>query len=117
MKLHGRILHTALVQWIRSVFQKGLVLTEDGVRFKALCQTENFERRRRSSNMEIMILQGARAAHGDAEAWRHGMRMIDMICRDLFGGTRFFQRPGQDCLNVEHDKIQHQIQNVIRLPA
>jgi hypothetical protein len=33
MKMHGVILHTALVQWIHSVFQEGLVLTEDVARF------------------------------------------------------------------------------------
>jgi hypothetical protein len=40
-----------------------------------------------------------------------------MICRALFGETRFFQRPGQDCLNVEHDGMQQQIQDVFRLLA
>lgn len=83
--------------------------------FKALCRAEDFERRRRSSNMEIMILQGARAAHGDAETWRNGMRTIDTICHALFGETRYFQRPGQDCLNVKNGPIQGQIQDVIRL--
>lgn len=83
--------------------------------FKALCRAEDFERRRRSSNMEIMILQGARAAHGHPETWRNGMRMIDTICRSLFGETRYFQRPGQTCLNVEPGAGQRQIQDVIRL--
>jgi hypothetical protein len=85
--------------------------------FKALCRAENFERRRHSSNMEIMMLQGARAAHGDAEAWRNNMRMIDRICRALFGETRYFQRPGQDCLNVEQGKMEQRIQDVIRILA
>jgi hypothetical protein len=67
--------------------------------FKALCRAEVFERRRRSSNMEIIMLQGARAAHGDAEVWRKNMRMVDTICRALFGETPYFQRPEQDCLN------------------
>lgn len=83
--------------------------------FKALCRAENFERRRRSSNMEIMILQGARAAHGDVETWRNGMRMIDIICRALFGETRYFQRPGQDCLNVRQCADVHQIQDVFSM--
>jgi len=85
--------------------------------FKALCRAEAFERRRRSSNMEIMILQGARAAHGDAETWRNNMLMIDTICRALFGETRYFQRPGQDCLEVEQGPVQSRIQDVIRLLA
>jgi hypothetical protein len=85
--------------------------------FKALCRAERFDRRRRSSNMEIMMLQGARAAHGDAENWRHGMRMIDAICQALFGETRYFQRPESDCLNLEQGKIVQQIQNFIRILA
>ena len=31
--MHGPILHTALVRWIRSVFQEGLVLTADVIQF------------------------------------------------------------------------------------
>ena len=85
--------------------------------FKALCRAERFERRRRSSNMEIMMLQGARAAHGDAEAWRHGMRTIDTICRALFGETRYFQRPDSDCLDLEQGKTGQQIQDFIRILA
>ena len=85
--------------------------------FKALYRAEDFERRRRSSNMEIMILQGARAAHGDAEAWRVAMRMIDTICRALFAVTPFFPRPGQDCLNVEQSTVKQQIRDVIRILA
>jgi hypothetical protein len=85
--------------------------------FKALCRAENFERRRRSSNMEIMILQGARAAHGDIETWRGSMRGIDTICRALFGETPFFQRPEQDGLHVGQGNIELQIQNVIRILA
>jgi hypothetical protein len=83
--------------------------------FKALCRAEAFERRRRSSNMEIMILQGARAAHGDPEAWREGMRMIDAICRVLFGETRYFQRPESNCLDLPDGPVQGQIQDAIHL--
>lgn len=61
--------------------------------FQSLCQYEAFERRRRASNMEILMLQGARAAHGDVEQWRTGMRLVDRICTALYGSTRFFQRP------------------------
>lgn len=61
--------------------------------FQSLCQLEAFEQRRRSSNMEILILQGARAAHGDLHQWQTGMRLVDRICVALYGRTHFFQRP------------------------
>jgi hypothetical protein len=82
--------------------------------FKALCRAVAFERRRRTSNMEIMMLQGARAAHGDAETWRQGMRMIDAISHALFGETWYFQRPASNCLDLEDGPVQHQIQDAIR---
>jgi hypothetical protein len=82
--------------------------------FKALCRAENFERRRRSSNMEILMLQGARAAHGDIDAWRHGMQMIDTLCLALFGRTRYFQRPGRESLDLKNGSVQSQIQAAIR---
>jgi hypothetical protein len=85
--------------------------------FKSLCSAEDFERRRRSSNMETLMLQGARAAHGTIEGWQQGMRLIDVICRALFGRTWYFQRPAQGCLDVENDQLQKQIQNVIRFLA
>lgn len=64
--------------------------------FQSLCQHEAFEQRRRSSNMEILILQGVRAAHGDLHQWRAGMRLVDRICMALYGRTRFFQRPVEE---------------------
>jgi hypothetical protein len=63
--------------------------------FQSLCQNEAFEQRRLNSNMEILILQGARAAHGDLRQWQTGMRLVDRICTALYGHTRFFQRPGR----------------------
>jgi hypothetical protein len=81
--------------------------------FKALCRAENFERRRRSSNMEILMLQGARAAHGDVDTWQHGMQMIDTLCLTLFKRTRYFQRPGEERLNIERSPMQQQIEDVV----
>jgi hypothetical protein len=72
----------------------GFLIAKKKFYFKSLCSAENFERRRRSSNMETLMLQGARAAHGSIEGWRQGMRMIDVICQSLFGRTWYFQRPG-----------------------
>jgi len=82
--------------------------------FRALCRADRFERRRRTNNMEIMMLQGARAAHGDAGTWRRGMRMIDAICQALFGETRYFQRPELNCLELEDGPVQQQAQDAIR---
>ena len=83
--------------------------------FQSLCRAEDFERKRRSSNMEIMILQGARAAHGSIDQWRRYMRRIDLICQALFGRTEFFQQPGEHCLDVANSDPTRQIQDVMRL--
>lgn len=83
--------------------------------FQSLCRAEDFERKRRSSNMEIMILQGARAAHGSIEEWRRNMRRIDLICQALYGRTQFFQQPGEQCLDLENSDRAQQIQGVMRL--
>jgi hypothetical protein len=83
--------------------------------FQSLCRAEDFERKRRSSNMEIMILQGARAAHGSIDEWRRNMRQIDLICQALFGRTQFFQQPGEHCLDVENADAARQVQDVVRL--
>jgi hypothetical protein len=61
--------------------------------FKSLCSAEDFERMRRSSNMEIMMMQGARSIHTGIDEWRQCMQRIDRICRALFGRTEFFQQP------------------------
>ncbi len=83
--------------------------------FRSLCRAEDFERKRRSSNMEIMILQGVRAAHGSIDEWRQNMRMIDLICQALFGRTQFFQQPGEHCLDIENSDTDHQVETVMRL--
>ncbi len=85
--------------------------------FQSLCRAEDFERKRQSSNMEIMILQGARAAHGSIEQWRRWMRQIDLICQALFGRTQFFQQPGEHCLDVERTDTARQIRDIMRLLA
>jgi hypothetical protein len=61
--------------------------------FSALCNGEAFERKRAASNMEILMLSGARAAHGNIEEWRRFMRRIDRISMALFGRTERFQPP------------------------
>lgn len=61
--------------------------------FQCLCRAEDFERRRRTANMETLMLQGERAAHGSLDQWRGYMRQIDTICRALFGRTQFFGQP------------------------
>ena len=83
--------------------------------FQSLCRAEAFERKRRSSNMEIMILQGSRAAHGSIAQWRQNMQRIDLVCQTLFGRTQFFQQPEAHCLEVENVDTARQIQDVMRL--
>lgn len=61
--------------------------------FQALCKAEAFDRRLRAGNMEILMLQGARAAYGDVAQWRAWMGQVDRIGTTLFGGTRYFQEP------------------------
>lgn len=69
--------------------------------FKSLCSAEDFERRRQSSNMEIMMMSGARSAHGSIDQWRQFMRQIDRICQALFGRTQFFQQPDSHCIDLQ----------------
>jgi hypothetical protein len=61
--------------------------------FQSLCKAEAFERQRRASNMEILIMRGERAAHGSIAQWQRHMRRIDRISEALYGRTRFFHRP------------------------
>jgi hypothetical protein len=61
--------------------------------FQALCKAQAFEKRLRAGNMEVLMLQGARAANGDIDQWRAWMRRVDRIGLTLFGGTRYFQEP------------------------
>ncbi|MBI5062821.1 MAG: hypothetical protein HZB87_04990 [Desulfatitalea sp.] len=69
--------------------------------FNALCKAQAFEQRLRSGNMEVLMLQGARAAHGDIAQWRAWMGQVDRISTALFGGTRYFQEPLAVDLNLE----------------
>jgi hypothetical protein len=81
--------------------------------FQSLCKAEAFERQRRSSNMEILMLQGARAAYGSIAQWQRRMGRIDRICRALFGRTEFFDRPVEHgrCveINGKTSKILHDL--------
>jgi hypothetical protein len=61
--------------------------------FQSLCKAEDYERKRQASNMETMMLQGARSAFGSIEQWRREMRQIDTISQTIFGQTQFFQQP------------------------
>jgi hypothetical protein len=61
--------------------------------FQALCKALAFEQRRQAGSMEVLMLQGARAAYGDIDQWRAWMRQVDRISRVLFGATRYFQEP------------------------
>jgi len=79
--------------------------------FKALCSAEDFERKRTASNMEIMMMSGARSAHGSIEEWRDLMRSIDRICQALFGRTEFFQQPDNQTFDLQESR---DLQDVVR---
>jgi len=72
--------------------------------FKSLCSAEDFERKRTASNMEIMMMSGARSAHGNIEEWRQLMRRVDRICQALFGRTEFFQQPDTQTIDLQDSK-------------
>ena len=68
--------------------------------FQALCKAEAFERRRKTHNMETLMLQGARDACGSIAQWQERMRQIDHLCRTLFGSTRFFHQLSENHLEI-----------------
>lgn len=82
--------------------------------FQSLCKAEDFERRRNTSNMEIMMLQGDRAAHGSVAEWRQQMQWIDSITYALFGRTHFFQQPDEQCMALPSGDNKQIMDNVIR---
>jgi hypothetical protein len=85
--------------------------------FQSLCKAEDFEQRRRKTNMEILMMQGERAAHGDIEQWRFWMRTIDRICLALFECTEFFHQPTEHGIDLQQsaENQSAQLQSVIRM--
>lgn len=85
--------------------------------FQSLCKAEDFERRRSTTNMEILMLQGERAAHGDIDQWRRWMRMIDRVCLALFERTEFFHQPTEHSFDLQPDSAGAgpSVQSVIRI--
>jgi hypothetical protein len=67
--------------------------------FQYLCKAEAFEARRRNEAMEVLMLQGCRAAYGSATHWRRQMAKTDRLSRILFGNIPDISPP--DCLNQE----------------
>jgi hypothetical protein len=82
--------------------------------FQSLCKAEEFERKRQSSNMETLMLQGARSAHGSIDAWRKNMRRIDQLCQAMFGRSRFFQQPTEQCIDFQNENSRETMQHVMR---
>lgn len=82
--------------------------------FQSLCKAEDFERKRHASNMEIMMLQGNRAAHGNVAQWRQQMQWIDRICYILFERTHFFQQPDEQSVDLQPGIDTQMIDEVIR---
>ena len=83
--------------------------------FHALCRAQDFERQRQASNMETLILQGARAACGSIAEWRRQMQHIDQVCQTLFGRAPFFHQPVAQSLEVDASDTAGQIQEMMRL--
>lgn len=84
----------------------GFLIAQKHFYFQSLCRAEEFERRRQSANMETLILQGERAAHGSIQEWRELMRRVDRICTALFGQTRFFQQPMARQVSLEAKDLE-----------
>lgn len=82
--------------------------------FQSLCKAEDFERKRHTSNMEIIMLQGNRAAHGNVAQWRQQMQWIDHICHTLFGRTHFFQQPDEQSVDFQSEDNTQIMNDVIR---
>ncbi|MCJ8500919.1 hypothetical protein [Desulfatitalea alkaliphila] len=55
--------------------------------FQCLGKAAAFERRHSAGNMEILMLQGARASYGSVDHWRRCMARIDRLAIALFGHT------------------------------
>ncbi len=83
--------------------------------FQALCKAERFERLRQTSNMETLMLQGARVAHGSIAQWREQMRLTDRLCQMLYGKTRFFQQPAELTLGAADQPADRQMSELVRM--
>lgn len=83
--------------------------------FQALCKAEHFEQLRQTSNMETLMLQGARNAHGNIAQWREQMRLMDRLCQLLYGQTRFFRKPAELALEGSGRSTDQQISDLVRI--
>lgn len=81
--------------------------------FQSLCKAEDFERKRQTSNMEIMMLQGNRACHGSVAQLRQQMQLIDRICQTLFGRTQFFQNPDEQYVDLKSGDDTQMMQDIM----
>ena len=82
--------------------------------FQMLCNAEAFERRRQAANMEILMLQGDRAAYGDIEDIKARMRLIDTLCNAMFGRTRFFSQPAEHHITLDDNKGDDLLDSVFK---
>ena len=83
--------------------------------FQSLCKAEDFERQRQASNMETMMLKGARSAHGSIAEWRQWMRKVDQVCQAIFGRTQFFQQPAEQDIDIHNKNSKETMQDVMRV--
>lgn len=75
--------------------------------FQTLLSAERFDQMMEKSNMETLMMQGFRAPHTSKQDLRLEMRLIDVICKLVFGRAEFFQRAVEnrieDALSPEND--------------
>ena len=83
--------------------------------FQSLCKAEAFERKRQTSNMETLLLQGERSSHGSIEEWRSRMHRIDRICQALFGRTEFYHQPLEHHLDFQNKDNGQDLESVFRM--
>lgn len=82
--------------------------------FQALCNAEDFERKRHASNMETLMLRGERAVHVNADQLRRRMRLVDILCTRLYGRTEFFQAPLEEAHNILLSGDSRSMQQIVQ---
>jgi len=83
--------------------------------YNALTKAIAFERRRSAGNMEILMMQGERAAHGSIDHWRSQMYRVDLICQSLFGYTPHLDQPITQHYEVQSNPDSLPVDEVMRI--
>jgi hypothetical protein len=84
--------------------------------FRSLQQARRFETLLRRSNMETLMLQGVRAPHVSPNELMQSMRLIDLICMNLFGRCEVIavpmNEPLREVANLDDPKAA--VQSLLR---